>query len=128
VRLAQIAKSNAVITSIFDGINIRKIKEGSEPLEAVLAKRLVKAAEQLEGESVGDPLMVASLQNKLGLTLLSLGFSNEAIPLFQKARDAHASILGSNHPDTLSSMADLAAELDTMIVKKPGRKFRFNEE
>ena len=25
-------------------------------------------------------------------------------------------------------MADLAAELDTMIVKKPGRKFRFNEE
>ena len=25
-------------------------------------------------------------------------------------------------------MADLAAELDTMIVKTPGRKFRFNEE
>jgi hypothetical protein len=25
-------------------------------------------------------------------------------------------------------MADLAAELDTMIVKKPGRKFRFNED
>ena len=25
-------------------------------------------------------------------------------------------------------MADLAAELDTMIVKKPGRKFRFREE
>jgi len=25
-------------------------------------------------------------------------------------------------------MADLAAELDTMIIKKPGRKFRFNEE
>jgi hypothetical protein len=25
-------------------------------------------------------------------------------------------------------MADLAAELDTMIVKTPGRKFRFNED
>jgi hypothetical protein len=25
-------------------------------------------------------------------------------------------------------MADLAAELDNMIVKKPGRKFRFNED
>jgi hypothetical protein len=25
-------------------------------------------------------------------------------------------------------MADLAAQLDTMIVKKPARKFRFNEE
>jgi hypothetical protein len=25
-------------------------------------------------------------------------------------------------------MADMAAELDTMIVKKPVRKFRFNEE
>jgi hypothetical protein len=25
-------------------------------------------------------------------------------------------------------MADLAAELDTMVVKTPGRKFRFNED
>ena len=29
---------------------------------------------------------------------------------------------------TRKQLADLAAELDTMIVKKPVRKFRFNEE
>ena len=32
----------------------------------MLAERLVKAAGQLEGEAVGDPLVVAGLQDRLG--------------------------------------------------------------
>ncbi|HQR41474.1 MAG TPA: serine/threonine-protein kinase, partial [Gemmatales bacterium] len=61
-RLKQIEKGNAVLTAVFDDLNIIYVKEGKEPLEAVLAKRLVKAGGQLEGDSVGDPLVVASLQ------------------------------------------------------------------
>ena len=61
-RLTQIEKGNEIITSIFTELDIRKVKEGTEPLEAVLAERLVKAAGQLEGEAVGDPLVVAGLQ------------------------------------------------------------------
>ena len=48
--------SNDILAWIFADLNIHWIKEGTEPLEAVLAQRLVKAAAQLEGEAVGDPL------------------------------------------------------------------------
>jgi type II secretory pathway component PulM len=107
-RLTQIEKSNDIITSIFTDLDIRKIKQGTEPLEAVLAERLVKVAGQLEGEAVGDPLMVAQLQNRLGRSLLSLGHPQAAIGLFEKARATRASHLGADHPDTLTSMANLA--------------------
>ena len=106
-RLAQIEKGNEIITSIFTELDIRKVKEGSEPLEAVLAERLVKAAGQLEGEAVGDPLVVAGLQDRLGVSLLSLGQPREAIPLFLRARETHKSLLGDDHPDTLMSMNNL---------------------
>ncbi len=65
-RLVQIEKGNEILAGIFADLDIKKVKEGDKPLEAVLAERLVKAAEQLEGESVGDPLVVAALQARLG--------------------------------------------------------------
>jgi hypothetical protein len=107
-RLEQLQKANEIITSIFADLDIRKVKAGTEPLEAVLAQRLVKAAEQLEGEAVGDPLVVADLQDRLGRTLLSLGHASEAIPLFIKAWQTSQAKLGADHPDTLASMNNLA--------------------
>ncbi len=107
-RLNQIEKGNEIITSIFTDLDIRKVKEGTEPLEAVLAQRLVKAAGQLEGEAVGDPLAVAGLQNRLGESLLSLGHPQCALPLFIKARETRRAKLGADHPDTLESMNNLA--------------------
>jgi eukaryotic-like serine/threonine-protein kinase len=107
-RLRQIEKGNDILTAIFTDLDIREIKPGGEPLEAVLAKRLVKAAEQLEGEAVGDPLVVAALQNRLGQTLVSLGHADEAIPVLEKARATRSAELGADHPDTLESLNELA--------------------
>ncbi len=107
-RLAQIKKSNEIITSIFADLDIRKVKAGTDPLEAVLAQRLVKAASDLEGEAIGDPLVAAGLQDRLGATLLNLGHSDEAIPLFQKAIETRKAKLGADHHDTLSCMHNLA--------------------
>jgi serine/threonine protein kinase len=86
-RLAQIEKSNEILMLIFADLDIRKAKLGDEPLAAVLARRLVEAAAQLEGEAVGDPLVVAGLQDRLGETLLTLGHAPEAIAVLVKARD-----------------------------------------
>jgi hypothetical protein len=108
-RLAQIEKGNEIITAIFTDLDIRAVKKGTEPLEAVLAKRLVHAADQLEGEAVGHPLVVAGLQDRLGQSLLSLGHSQAAIPLFVKARKTRTSELGADHPDTLTTMSNLAS-------------------
>jgi hypothetical protein len=74
----------------------------------VLAQRLVKAANDLEGEAVGVPLIVAGLQFRLGLTLLHLGKAEQAISLFAKSRATRSASLGAKHPDTLQSMNELA--------------------
>ena len=108
-RLTQVEKGNAVLTSIFEDLDIRRSKEGNKPLEAVLAQRLVTAAGQLEGEAIGDPLVVAGLQYRLGMSLLSLGHPQDAIPLFDKARATRTSVLGADHPDTLLCMVNLGA-------------------
>ena len=118
-RLAQIEKGTRSSPRIFADLDIRKVKEGTEPLEAVLARRLVKAAEQLEGDSVGDPLTVAKLQSRLGNSLLSLGCPNEAIGLCVKARQTFSALSGADHDDTVDSMNDLARAL-------PGRRGSWN--
>ena len=48
------------------------------------------------------------LQDRLGLTLLNLGHPREALPLFVKARQTRQDQLGPDHPDTLTSMNNLA--------------------
>ena len=108
-RLAQIEKGNEIITSIFTDLDIRKVKQGADPLEAVLARRLTKAAGQLEGEAIGDPLVVAGLQDRLGVSLLSLGHPEAAIPLFLKAGQTRGTQLGADDPATLTSRSNLAA-------------------
>ena len=111
-RLAQVEKGSEVISDIFTDLDIRRVREGAEPLEAVLARRLVAAAKQLENESVGDPLVVASLQYRLGRSLLSLGHAASAIPAFDKARATRTIHLGADHPDTLTSASYLARAYD----------------
>src|SRR5262249_6252174 len=65
-RLAQVQKGSEILTSIFTDLDPRaEVKEG-KPLRAILGDQLVKAAEQLEGDGVGDPLLMADLQNRLG--------------------------------------------------------------
>jgi non-specific serine/threonine protein kinase/serine/threonine-protein kinase len=106
-RLEQIKRGNEVLAGILAELDIHKVKEGDKPLEAVLADRLVKAAGQLEGESVGDPLAVAALQVRLGRSLISLGFAAQAIPVLKKARATMEAGLGPDHPDTLIAMKNL---------------------
>ena len=45
---------------------------------ALLGKRLGEAAQQFEGEAVGDPLVVARLQHVLGVSLRELGHLKQA--------------------------------------------------
>jgi serine/threonine protein kinase len=107
-RLAQIEKGNEIIAGIFADLDILEATEGDRPLEAVLAERLVQAADQLEGESVGEPLAVATLQNRLGRSLMSLGFSDRALPILQKAHQTVLETVGRDHPATIKSTAHLA--------------------
>jgi hypothetical protein len=120
-RQQQIVKGYDVLLAIFYDVDFLLVKQGNEPLEAVLARRLVKVAGEIDGEAIGDPLLVASLQQRLGLTLRDLGYPEEAIPLLLKVRETNVSQHGPDHLNTLTSMANLgtayraAAKLDLAL-------------
>ena len=107
-RLKQVEKANDILGSIFENLDPREIARAERPLQAILVEKLGQAVEQLEGESIGDPLAVAAMQHKFGHSLLSLGEPGKAIMLLEKARATRQAKLGPEHPHTLTNMNDLA--------------------
>ena len=102
-RLAQIEKGIDVLGLVFDDLDpLAEEKEG-RPLRAILGDRLDQAAAALDGEAVGDPLVVAKLQERLGQTYLGLGHPDRAEALFTKAVATRQAELGADHPLTLAS-------------------------
>lgn len=108
-RLRQIEKSNEVLGAVFEDFDITEIRNGTEPIEAVLAKKLVKAGEQLDGEAVGDPKVVADLQARLGHSLKGLGFHEEAKVLLEEASNLQRKELGLEAESTIRTLRDLAS-------------------
>ena len=76
-------------------------KEG-RPLRTILGDRLDRAAADLEGEAVGDPLVVAKLQDRLGRTYRALGHADKARSLFTKALAIRRAQLGARTTRTRS--------------------------
>ena len=109
MRLAQIEKGNAILAAIFDDLNPRFEHEQRRPLRAILGERLAKAAAQLEGEAIGDPLVVAYLQVRLGRSLLYLGVPEPAIAILEKARMTLEAALGPEHEETLNAANELGS-------------------
>jgi serine/threonine protein kinase/tetratricopeptide (TPR) repeat protein len=72
---------------------------------------LDKAATRLEKELKGQPLIEAELRNTLGEVYQKLGEYSKAEPVFRRALETHERMLGKKHPDTLTSVNNLAALL-----------------
>jgi tetratricopeptide (TPR) repeat protein len=107
-RLAQIEKGIDLLGFLFEDLDpLAEEKEG-RPLRAILGDRLDQAAAALEGEAVGDPLVVARLQDRLGQTYLGLGHAARAEALFTKAVTTRQAHLGADDPLTLGSMHNQA--------------------
>src|SRR6185436_12480000 len=107
-RLGQIEKSIDILTAVFENLDPREEEKEGRPLRAILGDRLKKAAEQLDGEAVGDPVAVARLQIPLGRSLLNLGLGKPALELFLKSHQTLTAALGKDHPDTLDAANNLA--------------------
>jgi eukaryotic-like serine/threonine-protein kinase len=107
-RLQQIERGSVFLESVFRDLDPRAEEKEGMPLRAILGDRIAMMAEQIEGEAVGDPLLTAHLQYRLGLTLLHLHIPRRAIPLFERTLAVRTRILGPEHRDTLSSMGALA--------------------
>jgi serine/threonine protein kinase/tetratricopeptide (TPR) repeat protein len=106
-RLAQVAKATEILTWLFRDVDPAAAEgEGVSPSE--VSRRLVKAAEQLEGEAVGDPLVVARLQHVLGVSLLGLGEWKQAKTLLVKASETKERLQGADDLDTVATQHYLA--------------------
>jgi serine/threonine protein kinase/Tfp pilus assembly protein PilF len=107
-RLQQVEKANEILASVFHDLNPKAEEKGGPDLRVRLGERLEQAARLLQGEAVGDALMVARLQNLLGNSLRELGHYEQAQPLLEKARQTREDRLGADHPDTLDTKNNLA--------------------
>jgi serine/threonine protein kinase/tetratricopeptide (TPR) repeat protein len=110
-RLQQIEKGSEVLASVFEDLDPRAEEREGRPLRLILGDRLDRAAAALEGDSVGDPLVVASLQDRLGRTYRALGHAGRAYSLLTKARAIRQARLGAAHADTLATMFQQALAL-----------------
>ncbi|QEL13594.1 serine/threonine-protein kinase [Limnoglobus roseus] len=106
--LAELEQAIGVVFDVFDGFDIRAVKAGPAPVEAVLARRLIAAGRQLTAATFRDPVALANLQNRLGVTLDNLGFPADAIPLHRAALASRSEHLGPDHTATLASLNNLA--------------------
>ena len=108
-QLGQIRRGFELTFSIFENCDIRSARRGSVPLEQLLAERIAGVADRVTAKDLGgDELEVARLQNRLGLTLLSLGESKAAVRNFEKALAVVEMKQGPNGRDTLKGMNNLA--------------------
>src|SRR5439155_24604846 len=77
-------------------------------LRVLLGQRLGEAVRQLDGEAVGDPLIVARLQHLLGISLRELGHLEQAEAALVHACRTRERLLGPDHLDTAASKHNLA--------------------
>jgi serine/threonine protein kinase/tetratricopeptide (TPR) repeat protein len=111
-RLAQVEKGIDLLGSVFADLDPFAEEKEGRPLRAILGERLDQAAAALEGEGIGDPLVVARLQERLGQTYLGLGHAAPAEALFAKAVATRQALLGPDDPLTLGSMHHQAVALE----------------
>jgi serine/threonine protein kinase/tetratricopeptide (TPR) repeat protein len=125
-RVAQVEKGIDLLGSIFEGVDPESEEKEGRPLRAILGDRLDEAAAELEGEALGDPLVVSRLQDRLGRTYLSLGHHEKAASLFRKAVATARARLGPEHPATLRGMHNLAGA--SAVAKKYTEAIALYEE
>ncbi len=119
-------KSFDILSSVFTGLDPKQQALTLGELRTLLKTNLLKAAKELEGSAVGDPLEVARMQNTLGRTLWGLGEAKLAIELLKKAATTYQEKLGRDDPTTLTSLNNLAVVYDA--ADQPDQAMTLHEE
>ncbi|MGH2393704.1 MAG: tetratricopeptide repeat protein, partial [Candidatus Limnocylindria bacterium] len=107
-RLIQIEKRTEILAGVFGDLDPMAAEAAGVALRDLLCRRLVEAAQQLEGEAMGDPLVVARLQHVLGSSVFEMGHREQAEELLSKAARTRERMLGAEHLDTAATQHQLA--------------------
>ena len=127
-----------VITSSWEAVNARRAEASAQAVNDFLQNDLLaqasaatqsgpstkpdpdlkvrtaldRAAQRIEGKFSKQPEVEAAIRNTIGQTYTDLGLLPEATKQLERALDLRRRVLGPEHPDTLSSMSNLAAVYD----------------
>ncbi len=101
-------KGNAILASVFTGLDPRKKYDKVTELRSAMRDNLSKAVAELEGSAIGDPIEVAKMQTLLGQSLNSLGENQLAVTALEKAWPILESRLGPSDAATLRAKGTLA--------------------
>jgi tetratricopeptide (TPR) repeat protein len=119
--LAFATRGNEILASIFEGLDPQANYASVAEFSGALRDGLNKAVRELDGAAIGDPLVVAAMQDRLGQSLFELGDAPGAIAVLKKSFETRKLKLGPDHPDTLQAMTKLgwaytvAAEFDQAV-------------
>jgi serine/threonine protein kinase len=106
--LDQVTRGAQLLAGIFRDLDPSTEEKGGPSLRLQLKERIVRAARQLDGETIDDPLTLATLQEILGNTLRELGEFDQAIDLLSKVRTTREARQGVTHLETLGCLNSLA--------------------
>jgi tetratricopeptide (TPR) repeat protein len=111
------AEANAALTFLENKVFAAgrpKGTEGGLGSDVTLLEALVASLPALGTEFGGQPLVEARLRLTLGRTFWHAGQASEAVMQLEQARAIYAARLGPAHPDTLTSMHNLALSYDEL--------------
>lgn len=104
-------EGNKILSSIFAGIDPRKEIANDGDLRKQLLENLQTAITKLEGSAIGDPLVVAEMQEDLAHALLGMADYPRAVDVLRKAHATRNDMLGGDDPATLNAANLLAGAL-----------------
>ena len=107
--LAFAQKGNEILTSVFSGLDPNANYADVAQLRNALTNNLFEVVEELEKQQIGEPVEVAKMQNRLGISLLGLGQFDLATKVLSDSFETLKKERGDDHPDTLEAMQNLAS-------------------
>jgi non-specific serine/threonine protein kinase/serine/threonine-protein kinase len=107
-RLGQVEKGTEILAAVFRDLDPIAAEKAGVTSRHLLSRRLTEAAQHLEGDAVGDPLVVARLQHLLGVSLRELRHPEQAEGVIVKALRTRERLQGPDHLDTVATKHELA--------------------
>ena len=119
---AAAAEAKAVLTFL-----VQDMLGASSPLQAMgrdvkVAEVLANAEKKIDTAFPNQPLVEAGVRHAIGSTRYALGRFELALPHFSRSYELRRELLGPEHPETLTSMTDLARALRQLGKTDEGRK------
>jgi hypothetical protein len=107
-RLAQIEKGVEILTAVFEDLAPNTLDPEGGCCARCWASGSRVRPRQLQGEAIGDPLVVARLQHKLAGSLISLGYPERVIDLLTQARTTFTRRARAEDRETIGCVRSLA--------------------